>query len=229
MVIAVDGPAGAGKSTVCRRLAKTLGAVYLDTGAMYRAVAWALDKRGMADAPDERIRSELAALPLEFRMEGEGLAVYWQGKPLGDEIRTPSVSRTASLVSQRRPVRDFLTRLQRDLARGRDVVVEGRDMTTVVFPDAELKVFLTASDRVRAERRWAEYRQKGLSADLEEILRQIQERDAADSQRSLAPLRPGEGAIIVDTSDLSIDQVVEQLARLASEARKKAGKREGSS
>ncbi|SMC24904.1 cytidylate kinase [Desulfacinum hydrothermale DSM 13146] len=228
MVIAVDGPAGAGKSTVCRRLAQALGVAYLDTGAMYRAVAWALAQCAMDQASDQRMRQELPLLPLEFLIEAGRLRIDWEGSPLGDELRNPSISRMASLVSQRRPVRDFLTQKQRALSRGHDVVAEGRDMTTVVFPDAELKVFLTASDRVRAERRWKEYKEKGLSADLEDILRQIQERDAADSQRVLAPLKPGKDAIILDTSELSIDQVVEQLVRWAMEAREKALKREGS-
>ncbi len=228
MVVAVDGPAGAGKSTVCRLLARVLAATYLDTGAMYRAVAWALDQKGLSEASDEKIETVLPSLPLEFRVEGNALRIYWEGRPLDDEtLRTPRVSRLASALAQRAPVRSHLMEVQRRLARDRDVVVEGRDMTTVVFPDAELKIFLTASPEVRARRRWKEYREKGIEADFRILLKEIEERDRADAERSLAPLRPAEDAVIIDTSEYSIPQVVEKLHRLARNAGKKAAKSGG--
>ena len=217
MIIAIDGPAGAGKSTVCKILAKRLGFVYLDTGAMYRAVAWALSRRRPAPA-DEQVEEVLERMELRFALEDEGLEIFYAQKPLSDELRGPEVTEAASRVSRLPAVREFLVGWQRRLARqARGVVAEGRDTATVVFPNAELKVFLTADLRTRAGRRFAEYIEKGLEMSLEEIEVLIRERDNADSRRDHSPMRQAEGAVLLDTSGLSVEEVVDMLAGKARE------------
>jgi cytidylate kinase len=216
MIIAIDGPAGAGKSTVCRILAQKLGFLYLDTGAMYRALAWALLHEG-GIPPVEEVALRLPLLPLEFSIGEKNLRILYDRKELAEELRGPQISDEASRISRLEPVRTFLLSCQRDLGRRGNVVAEGRDTATVVFPDADLKVFLTADLPTRIKRRREEYLQKGIQIPWEEMERQIRERDEADSRRTLAPLRPAVGALVVDTSDLNIDEVVELLA---GEARK---------
>ena len=216
MIVAVDGPAGAGKSTVCRLLARELGYTFLDTGAMYRAVAWALDRqfkdwdeiRSLQRPPGE------ADFPLRFEIQDADLRIFFSVRSLGDELRDPEITRLASSVSQIAWVREYLTEWQRQLARDGRVVAEGRDMTTVVFPGAEVKVFLTADLATRARRRFLEYSQKGIPVDYDSLESQIRERDEADSRRSLAPLRPAPDARIIDTSAMEIPQVVRILAQM---------------
>lgn len=216
MIVAVDGPAGAGKSTVCRLLARELEYTFLDTGAMYRAVAWALREQ----FDDQSVPSALTEsppsleFPLVFEIRDADLQISFSGRPLRDEIRQPEITRLASSVSQISWVRDYLTRWQRELARDGRVVAEGRDVTTVVFPQAEVKVFLTADLPTRARRRFVEYQQKGILVDYTALESQIRERDEADSRRSLAPLRPAEDAFIVDTSKLDIPEVVRILVEI---------------
>ncbi len=214
MIIAIDGPAGAGKSTVCRILAERLRFVYLDTGAMYRALAWAL-LSNEAGLSGEEISGRLPRLSLDFLIKEGGLVITHEGKELTNEIRNMEIADEASRISQFESVRSYLLNWQRRLGEQGDIVAEGRDTTTVVFPQAELKVFLTADLNSRVERRRREYMLKGIDVSPGEMERRIRERDEADSKRALAPMRPAEDAIILDTSDLDISQVVESLVRMA--------------
>jgi cytidylate kinase len=214
MVVAVDGPAGAGKSSVCRELARRLGFAYLDTGAMYRAMAWAVLQSGRQEASAEEFAEVLKDFPLEFDIQDGSLRILWEGKNVAeDQLRTPQVTAWASRISQQKPVRDLLVHWQRRLAAQRDVVAEGRDMTTVVFPDASIKVFLTADFTARVRRRLGDYRKRGLDPDPDKLADEIRTRDEADAGRALAPLKPAPGAWVVDTSDLTFEEVVELLSQ----------------
>ncbi len=214
MIIAIDGPAGAGKSTVCRILAEKLRFVYLDTGAMYRSVAWALslDKTGLSG---EEIADRLPRLPLVFILKDGALVILHNGEELTGQIRSMEIADEASRISRFEPVRSYLLNWQRKLGEQGDIVAEGRDTTTVVFPQAELKVFLTADLTSRVDRRRREYVLKGIDVSHDEMERRIRERDDADSKRALAPMRAAEDAIILDTSDLDIPQVVDILVEMA--------------
>jgi CMP/dCMP kinase len=221
VIIAIDGPAGAGKSTVCKILAKRLGFVYLDTGAMYRALAWALNtgsaERGLqlkANLHEDRTRELLERIPLLFFIKQDRLEICYGERLLSEELRSPEISEAASRISQLPEVREFLVAWQRKLAEQGNIVAEGRDTATVVFPKADLKVFLTADLHARAKRRFEEYSEKGISISLEEIQERIRERDEADSNRDHSPMRTADGAILLDTSHLSVEQVVERLSGL---------------
>jgi cytidylate kinase len=220
MVIAIDGPAGAGKSTVSRLLARDLGFIYLDTGAMYRAVAWALRKHDLRYHEANLTLEMLEQLPLRFDLSGGELVISFRGTRLGDELREPEITNMASRVSQLAAVRAFLTRWQRQLADSGDVVAEGRDMTTVVFPDTPFKVFLTADLGTRARRRQLEYQGKGIEIEYGLLEAQIRARDEADEQRSLAPLRPADDAFLLDTSSLESPEVLKQLVAFYVEKRR---------
>ncbi|MHC1726778.1 MAG: (d)CMP kinase [Syntrophobacteraceae bacterium] len=210
MIIAIDGPAGAGKSTVCKLLAQKLCFLYLDTGAMYRSVAWALLKEE-SDLREDRLAELLPRIPLFFSIKENKLEITYLGKVLEEELRNPEISDEASRVSRLEPVRTFLVLWQRRLGEQGNIVAEGRDTATVVFPKADLKVYLTASLQARAGRRLAEYLAKGIETSFEEIEQRIRERDQADTSRDLAPMRPAEGAVLLDTSHLDIPEVVDRL------------------
>ncbi len=213
-IVAIDGPAGAGKSTVARQLARKLGFSMIDTGAIYRSVALAARRAEVPWDDDEGLRKLLdAGLGLQFVED----RVLLKGHDVTEAIRTPEISRGASVVSARPVVREKLLGLQRELGMKapKGAVLEGRDIGTVVFPDAQVKIFLTASDEARARRRHAELADKGLPVPFEEVLADQRRRDKDDSERAIAPLKPAEDAILVDTTGLDLDEVVERCHREA--------------
>jgi cytidylate kinase len=212
-IVAIDGPAGAGKSTVARRLAAELGYVLVDTGAMYRAVALAASRAGVPWNDAERVaglaRGMVAARSLVFERDEElGVRVKLAGEDVSEAIRTPDIAQGASTVSAHAEVRAVLLDLQRQAGQEGGVVLEGRDIGTVVFPDAEVKFFLTASPEVRARRRHAELVAKGQNVTVDATLAEVKERDARDESRAVAPLRKAEGAILVDSTNMTIDETV---------------------
>ena len=213
-VLTMDGPAGAGKSTVAKRLSSALGIRYLDTGAMYRAVAFILDRDGIKPEDTERIREKLKGIDIEL---GEGV-VRVNGVDVSHDIRTPEVEKVVSAYSALPVVRDALLGLQRDQEKYGSLVAEGRDTGSVVFPNAFIKFFLTASPEARAKRRCLEREMKGEPVSYDEVLEAIKARDKFDSGRAVAPLTEPEGAVHVDTSDMSDDEVVETLTRHVREA-----------
>lgn len=223
-IVAIDGPAGAGKSTVSRRVAEKVGFAMVDTGAIYRTVAHAAVRDGIAFDDDEALGELLGRIQIEFRPGSSGGQGVWlDGKDVSVAIRTPEISRASSAVSAREVVRRGLLELQRRLGSSAagGAVLEGRDIGTVVFPDASAKFFVTARPEVRARRRHSELVARGGSMSYEEVLADQIQRDQADSERLLAPLKPAADAVVVDTSDLSLDEVVDRIvaevrSRLAS-------------
>lgn len=210
--IAIDGPAGAGKSTIAKRVAKELGFIYVDTGAMYRAIAVYMLQNQIdiqnAEAVGRACRN--ISVSLSYDEKGEQQVIL-NGENVTALLRTEEVSHTASVTSANPAVRAALLDLQRDLAAKEDVLMDGRDIGTNVLPGAQLKIYLTASAQTRAKRRFLEMQEKGDTHTLEEIEKEIRERDERDMSREIAPLRQAEDAILVDSSDLSIDQVVERI------------------
>lgn len=221
--VAIDGPAGTGKSTLARMLAGRIGAAYLDTGAMYRAATLKVLESGVDPEDGDAVISATKDLELEIGSDPSTSVVILEGKDVSEDIRTARVNASVSAVSAIREVRENLVALQQKLAWSgdRSVVLEGRDIGTVVLPDAEVKVFLTASPEVRAQRRTEQDTAAGRDADYDEILASVIARDAKDSGRTESPLRAADGAIVVDTSDLSIDDVLERLAQLVAKAQGK--------
>ena len=213
VVVAIDGPAGAGKSTVSKRLARRLGYCLLDTGAIYRAVALSARRRDVSWDDGPALAAIARERDIAFSFEGEQNRVLLAGEDVTAAIRTPDMSTGASRVSALPAVRDALLDLQRRLGARGGVVAEGRDIGTVVFPDAAAKFFVTASPAERARRRCAELRAAGQDADQAEVLRDIEDRDHRDQTRAVAPLRPAVDAEVVDTEGVSIDEVVDRLER----------------
>lgn len=214
--IAIDGPAGAGKTTVAREVARRLGYKYVDTGAMYRAVAWKSLQLGIPLSDEGRIVEMTGDMSIDFA-EGDGSRIFVDGVDISKEIRTPEVTKLSSPVSAISGVRRHLVARQRKLAGEGGVVMEGRDIGSVVLPDAEVKVFLTATVDERANRRCIEMTATGMSVDIEMLKRDIQERDHRDSTRSDSPLTRAPGAVAIDTDCLTIEQVVDRIAALACE------------
>ena len=207
MIVTIDGPAGAGKSTVARALAQRLGFQYLDTGAMYRAVALAALRRGLPWNPPER----LAELARTLKMEIDGNRIYLDGADVTDAVRSSEVTAVTHYSADNPQVRSHLVAFQQSLARSRSVVTEGRDQGTVAFPHAECKVFLTASPLERARRRLADLQARGELTTLEQVLADQEKRDRRDASRTVGPLRPADDAIEVSTDGLSIQQVLDRL------------------
>lgn len=216
--VAVDGPSGAGKSTLARAAAAALGFLYVDTGAIYRTVGLSVRDRGADPGDETAVADILPSLQVELRYDEAGRQrMLLNGRDVSEEIRLPEISRYASAVSALPVVRAYLMETQRELARRNNVIMDGRDIGTVVLPDAEVKVFLTASARVRAERRCRELEERGTPQPFEEVLRDIEERDYRDTHREAAPLRQAEDAVLLDTSALGFQQSLETLLRLIRE------------
>lgn len=215
MIIAIDGPAGAGKSTIARRLAEELGFQLIDTGAMFRTVAYHSAQAAIALEDADAVAELTRGLVFEFRFENNQNIVYCNDQALAQEIRSAEASRGASIVSAHPAVRQALLEQQREIGRKRSSVLEGRDIGTVVFPDAELKVFLTASPVTRAERRVAQMREQGEEADYAHVLSEIIERDRRDSEREIAPLRRAADACEIDSTATSIEVIVDTLLQAA--------------
>ena len=207
--IAIDGPAGAGKSTIAKRLAKELGYQYVDTGAIYRTVAYFLDLLGISPKDVDGVERYIDELTIEIAYDEDGLQhMIMNGMDVTGDIRTQDISQKASLVSAHAVVRDMLLDMQRDVAKQYNVIMDGRDIGTVVLPKADVKIFLTASAEVRAQRRTDELLAKGQKADYPQILKEIEQRDYQDTHRPIAPLKMAKDSVKVDTSELDIEGVV---------------------
>ena len=216
--IAIDGPAGAGKSTIARRLAKELEYYYVDTGAIYRTVAYFLDLLGISPKDVDGVERYLDELTVQIEYDEEGKQhMLMNGMDVTDDIRTQDISQKASLVSAHAIVRDMLLDMQRDVARKHNVIMDGRDIGTVVLPKATVKIFLTASAEVRAQRRLDEMVTKGQKANFAQVLKDIQQRDYQDSHRAVAPLKQAKDAVLLDTSDLDIEGVVVAMKKIVGE------------
>jgi len=216
--IAIDGPAGAGKSTIAKRLAKELGYKYVDTGAIYRTVAYFLDLLGVSPKDVDGVQRYIDELTIGIEYDEDGLQhMIMNGMDVTGEIRTQDISQKASLVSAHAVVREVLLDMQRDVAKEYNVIMDGRDIGTVVLPKANVKIFLTASAEVRAKRRTDELLAKGQKADYDTILKEIQQRDYQDTHREIAPLKMAKDSVKVDTSDLDIEGVVDTIRKIVTE------------
>lgn len=212
--VAIDGPAGAGKSTIAKLVAKEKGYVYVDTGAMYRGLAIHFLENGIEAEEKEKIAEACKDADVTIRYEDGQQQVYLNGKNITAKLREEAVGNMASKSSAIPEVRAKLLELQRELARKEDVIMDGRDIGTCVLPDADVKVFLTASVETRAKRRYDELVEKGVACDLEEIARDIAERDERDSTREIAPLKQAEDAVLVDSSHMTVEEVVAAIVKL---------------
>ena len=219
MNIAIDGPAGAGKSTIAKLVAKELEFLYVDTGAMYRSIALYLLENEVDYNDEEQFLAALDQINIEIKYVDGAQRMILNGRDVSDLIRREEVGNAASTTSALKPVRAKLLNLQRDIAAANDVIMDGRDIGTNILPNAELKIYLTASVEVRAERRYKELVEKGETPDLEEVKKGIEQRDYQDMNRDIAPLRQAEDAVLVDTSDMTIDEVVARITELAEERR----------
>ncbi len=216
--IAIDGPAGAGKSTIARRLARELGFYYVDTGAIYRTVAYFMDLLGISPKDVDGVERYIDELTVSIEYDEEGLQhMIMNGMDVTDDIRTQEISQKASLVSAHSVVRDVLLDMQRNVAKTHNVIMDGRDIGTVVLPKANVKIFLTADPEVRAKRRYDELIAKGQKANLAQILKEVQQRDHQDMTRPIAPLKQAKDAVLVDTSDLDIEGVVAAIKTVVKE------------
>lgn len=215
--VAIDGPSGAGKSSIAKTAAKQLGFIYIDTGAMYRTIALYLLEHGIDTKDSERVAAVLPEIKIELKTSPEGQKMFLCGKDVTNLIRTPEVSMATSNCAAHTAVRNFLLGLQRDLAEKNSVLMDGRDIGTVVLPNAQLKVFLTASPEERARRRVAQLIESGHPAEYESILKDIIQRDYQDTHRETAPLRQADDAVLLDSTELTFDEVVARLVEMVNE------------
>ncbi len=218
--IAIDGPAGAGKSTIAKRIAAELSFIYVDTGAMYRAIAYYLIQHGISGEDVAAITEACDDIDVSIEYWEGSQVVLLNGENVNPYIRTEAVSKMTSMVSAYPVVREKLLALQRKLAAENDVLMDGRDIGTCILPNADVKIYLTASSRVRAERRYLEYTARGTECSVEEIEKEIIDRDYRDMHREVAPLKQAEDAIVVDSSDMTIDQVVDTVVNMVKEKQK---------
>jgi cytidylate kinase len=217
VAVAIDGPAGAGKSTVARKTAEKLGFLYVDTGALYRAIGLYMLQNGVDPGDADTVIPLLKTLTVSLKYCDGEQRVFLCGNDVSDLIRTDDVSLAASRVSAIPEVRSFLLSLQRDIAKENNVLMDGRDIGTVVLPNAQVKVFLTASAEERAQRRYLQLVNSGIKADYDEVLEDLKQRDYNDTHRAIAPLKPAPDAVLVDTTGLTLEQSVENLIRLIQE------------
>ncbi len=215
--IAIDGPSGSGKSTLAKAVAHELGIIYVDTGALYRTVGYHVYRNGKDPHNAEQVESLLSNINIELKYENGAQKVILNGEDLGDKIRMPEMSMYASAVSSIPAVRAFLLEMQKSLARENSVVMDGRDIGTVIIPDADIKIFLTASDEKRAMRRTRELLGKGVDAKYEDVLADMIERDRQDKNRDIAPAIPADDAIFFDNSDMTVEESLKEIVRLLNE------------
>ena len=216
--IAIDGPSGAGKSSMARRIAEKYGFIYVDTGAIYRTVGLAAHRRGISCSDEAEVSELLPELKIEMKYDDSGeQKMYLNGEDVSSKIRLPEISICASDVSALPAVRAYLLEMQRSMARTNNVIMDGRDIGTVVLPDADVKIFLTASAAARAHRRLTQLMEKGINSDIDNVRKDIEYRDQQDSSREIAPLKPADDAIIVDTSDIGISETVALLSSIIEE------------
>ncbi len=211
LVIAIDGPSGAGKSTAARRLAERLGYIYIDTGAMYRAIGWKAKREGIDPADEAKLADLCGRTEVAIKKDNSDPRFSVDGIDVTGDIRTPEMGMMASAVSKSPAVRARLLTLQRELGRGGGVVMDGRDIGTVVFPDADVKFYLEASAGERGRRRYLELKAKGMDVDRAQITKEIEERDRQDSGRALAPLKKADDALLIDSSSMSIEDVLDRM------------------
>ena len=209
--IAIDGPGGAGKSTIAKMVAEKMNMEYIDTGAMYRAIGWMFSKNNVNTEDSAEVQDVLNRTAIDF----DNGKIFLNGEDISGEIRTPEISKAASVCSKLPEVRSKLVALQREIAEGKSVIMDGRDIGTNVLPNAEVKIFLTADPMVRAKRRYDQLLESGKEADLNSIFEDIKERDYQDTHRELNPLQQAEDAVLLDTSDMTINQVLDEIMKMA--------------
>lgn len=209
--IAIDGPGGAGKSTIAKMVAEKMNMEYIDTGAMYRAIGWMFSKNNVNTEDSAEVQDVLNRTAIDF----DNGKIFLNGEDISGEIRTPEISKAASVCSKLPEVRSKLVALQREIAEGKSVVMDGRDIGTNVLPNAEVKIFLTADPMVRAKRRYDQLLESGKEADLNSIFEDIKERDYQDTHRELNPLQQAKDAVLLDTSDMTINQVLDEIMKMA--------------
>ena len=217
LIIAIDGPSGAGKSTVARSLAKELGYTYIDTGAMYRSVALRVKERGISPEEELAINQLASSLHIAFIADGGKAYVLCDGEDITEAIRTHEISHLASTISKQKGLREALVQMQREMGKGGGVILEGRDIGTVVFPDAEVKFYIDAESEERTRRRYDEMVEKGVAVDLKETREELMRRDHSDMNRAHSPLKKAADAIFIDSTHCSLKKVVEEMARIIKE------------